>query len=224
MRFRALMATLLLMSLTLAAGCAGAKGTAPSLDGEGSLVATAKPASPRNLRAQSTDKTITLNWDMAAWEDRYTFDIYRWQPGREPMLLDSVPAGVHVYTDPSATAGRYYFYAVVSRNVGASLSDSSAQIDKICLQPPPAQPVFDPLTGYLPPGAYYNASSKESWIQQRLDEIRDALPFVFVTEKCGKCGGVGIIQLPTSTDGIPNLTYCPDCQGTGLITNTYPRS
>lgn len=45
------------------------------------------------------------------------------------MLLDSVPAGVHVYTDPSASAGRYYFYAVVARNVTASLSDSSAQID-----------------------------------------------------------------------------------------------
>ncbi len=225
MRAKALVSTLLLIFLALTAGCAGAKGTSPpSSGGDKVLLASAKPTSPKNLKAQATDKTITLNWDMAAWEDKYTFDIYRWQPGHEPTLLDSVPAGVHAYTDPSAAYGRYYFYAVVARNVGASLSDSSAQIDKISLEPPPPKPVYDPLVGYVPPGAYYNDSSKESWIQRRLDEIRDSLPYVFVTEKCVRCGGIGIIQLSTSTDGIPDLTYCPECKGTGSVTNAYPRS
>jgi hypothetical protein len=223
MRSKAAISVLVMICLALVSGCAGAESTSSS-SGNGVLVASTKPSSPKNLIALATDKTITLNWDMAAWEDKYTFDIYRWQPGREPMILDSVPAGVHTYTDPSANEGRYYFYAVVSRNIGASLSDSTAQIGNVSLQPPPPESVYDPLAGYLPPNTYYNDSSKESWIQRRIDEIRETLPYVFVTEKCPRCGGVGIIQLPTSTNGVPDLTYCPECKGTGSVTNVYPKS
>jgi hypothetical protein len=223
MRSKTAVSVLLMICLALVSGCADSKGS-DSSSGNGVLVASAKPTSPKNLISLATDKTVTLNWDMAAWEDKYTFDIYRWQPGREPMLLDSVPAGVHSYTDPSAAAGRYYFYAVVSRNIGASLSDSTAQIGNVSLQPPPPESTYNPLAGYLPPGTYFSDSSKESWIQQRINEIRETLPYVFVTEKCPRCGGVGIIQLPTSTNGVPDLTYCPECKGTGSVTNVYPKS
>jgi hypothetical protein len=94
----------------------------------------------------------------------------------------------------------------------------------VSLQPPPPEPVYDPLAGYLPPGAYYTEATKESWILKRIDEIRDELPYVFVTEKCANCDGIGIIPLTTYTDGKPDLTYCPACRGTGMVINIYPKS
>lgn len=65
MRVRAPVLIFLLICLALASGCAGAKGTNPS-PRNGFMTASAKPTSPKNLRAQATDKNITLNWDMAA--------------------------------------------------------------------------------------------------------------------------------------------------------------
>lgn len=65
MRVRAPVLIFLLICLALASGCAGAKGTNPS-PRNGVMTASAKPTSPKNLRAQATDKNITLNWDMAA--------------------------------------------------------------------------------------------------------------------------------------------------------------
>lgn len=228
MRCRVTSLYFLIGFLVLTAGCAGAKGTSPKSSSSAGpkilLASSGKPTAPSNLSVVATDKTITLTWEMAKWEDRYTFDIYRWQPGRQPMLLDSVPAGVHTYTDPSATPGRYYFYAVVARNVGASISDSSAQINKVALLPPPPLPVYDPLAGYLPPGAYYTEASKNAWIEQKINDIRDKIPYVFITERCANCGGIGIVPLSTYTDGKPDLTYCPVCRGTGMTINVYPKS
>ncbi len=186
----------------------------------------AKPVAPHNLSAQTTSTEVTLTWSIPAWEDKYSFDIYRWRDGHEPSLLDTVPAGVHKYVDTSAGQGKKYFYAVATRKIDASISDCSAQISEVSLTAPqpPVEP--DPLAGYLPPKPYYDnqPGAEQAWLEKRLNEIRDQLPWNFVSGVCPRCNGQGFIRFTTSTDGPPDLEYCPECGGTGRVVNAYPKS
>ena len=187
-----------------------------------------KPTAPKNLRVESDQSRIILSWDMPAWEDRYPFDVYRWTVGLEPKLLDSVPAGVHNYTDTSATTGFYYYYLVVTRKDKAQTSVASAQIAGVILEPSSATkpPVWARSGVTLP---IYDSgedfSSQEAWSERKAQEIRDKLPWVFIDETCPECGGRGIIALDqTNAKGLPDLTYCSNCKGTGTVTNVYPKS
>jgi hypothetical protein len=157
---------------------------------------------------------------MPAWEDEYAFDIYRWTKGLAPKLLDSVPAGVHFYTDYSGSPGTDYFYLVTTRKDGSPASDCTAQLAGIRLEPADStKPPIWARNGITPPKYDWtgNQEGYVNWASQRAAEIRDSLPYTFAQEICPNCGGRGIVTLPATTNNLPDLTYCPVCFGSGHI-------
>lgn len=187
-----------------------------------------RPAAPKNLKAEADERRIVLSWDMPAWEDRYPFDIYRWTMGLAPKILDTVPAGVHNYVDNSASTGFNYFYLVVTRKNGAGTSAATAQVSGIILEPSSAtKPPIWARNGVTPPLYDFDGdmSGQVAWSERKAQEIRDRLPWVFIDETCPECGGRGIVTLnQTNADGLPDLTWCPNCKGSGTVTNVYPKS
>jgi hypothetical protein len=220
---------LLVIATVIISGC-GAEKSGVSVE-RGYYTNTAfpdKPTAPKNLKAEADQSRIVLSWEMPAWEDRYPFDIYRWSAGLEPKILDTVPAGVHNYTDSSASKGFYYYYLVVTRKNGSGTSASTAQIAGIVLEPSSsAKPPIWARNGVTPPLYDFGGdiTSQVAWSERKAQEIREKLPWIFIDETCPQCGGRGIITLNQSNaNGLPDLTWCPNCKGTGTVTNIYPKS
>jgi hypothetical protein len=229
MKRNGLIIILLVITMFVVSGC-GAEKTGAETD-TGYYTNTAfpdKPAAPRSLKAEADQTRVVLSWDMPAWEDRYPFDIYRWTAGLEPKILDTVPAGVHNYTDASVTTGFYYYYLVVTRKSQSVTSAATAQIAGVVLEPATStKPPIWARNGITPPRYDFSddAAGQAAWAEKKKQEIRDKMPWVFVDETCPQCGGRGIITLnTTNANGLPDLTWCPNCKGTGTVTNIYPKS
>ncbi len=177
-----------------------------------------KPMAPTMFHAETDDRRVVLTWQMPAWEDQYPFDIYRWTSGLAPKLLDSVPAGVHFYTDYSAAPGTNYFYLVTTRKDDIISSDCTAQLVGVRLEPSDStKPPIWARGGITPPRYPSDPAAYVNWASEQAAKIREQLPYTFVEEICPACGGSGIITLPSSTNGLPDLTYCMACFGSGHI-------
>ena len=225
MRLKAWLPVTAAVLLILAAGLAVEStkaATKPSGSGYGyaSSFFPNKPTAPTLLHAETDDKRVVLTWQMPAWEDQYPFDIYRWTTGLAPKLLDSVPAGVHFYTDYSAGQNTEYFYLVTTRKNDVVSSDCTAQLVGVKLEPGDSiKPPIWARNGVTPPRNDWTSdpAGYVNWASDQAAKIRDRLPYTFVEEICPTCGGAGIITLPSSTNGLPDLTYCPACFGSGHI-------
>lgn len=180
------------------------------------------PVPPDNLTYTATSTALTLRWTMPAWEDRYDFEIYRWEAGDSPKLLDTVPAGVHEYLDRTPAQGHTYFYLVITREKGMGVSRSGPQIANAALTPPAYQRNATWRDGQ--PFAFgSDPDVNRAWASERAAEIRERLPWLFVEEDCPVCDG-GIVRLDTTTNGLPDLAWCPACNGSGRVVNAYPKN
>lgn len=204
-----------------AAGCSQSSKASSGASGSGT--ASEKPMAPRHFRAETNSREVILIWDMPAWADRYSFNIYRWRPDHEPKFLDTVPAGVHHYVDISAAQSRKYFYMVVTTDGGAEISDCSAQIKDVALLPSePVETASSWITGVTPPKFPSDPEGETAWNLERLQEIKDELPWTCVTEICADCAGKGIVAV-SKADGPPVITFCATCRGAGYVIRVTPK-
>jgi fibronectin type 3 domain-containing protein len=69
-----------------------------------------RPIPPSGLQVFSTPEGIVLEWSEVILKEILFFKIYRYQPGGEPEQLKIVGKTTTTYTDPTAVAGKQYFY------------------------------------------------------------------------------------------------------------------
>ena len=83
---------------------------------------------PQNLTSTVGDRRVDFVWELGADITDFTLELYRWQTGGLPTLLQKLPSGTTQFEDTDLINGTQYFYMIITKGPNGTRSDSSAQI------------------------------------------------------------------------------------------------
>jgi len=73
-----------------------------------------RPLPPAGLMLSAGPDAVVIGWEAPEQEEIVSFRVYRYERGKDPVIIATVPQGASQYTDTTALKGRLYFYFVTS--------------------------------------------------------------------------------------------------------------
>lgn len=85
------------------------------------------PIPPFALRAVSTEAGIQLEWGQVSYDGLSSINIYRYERGKAPVKLTSIPGESTEYADANTQAGMLYFYYLTTTHENGMESGASEE-------------------------------------------------------------------------------------------------
>jgi len=77
-------------------------------------VETQLPIAPSSINAIITGDAIVLEWSETLFEGMENYNVYRYQPGKDPIMLTTTAKDKTTYTDQATTKGTWYYYVTTT--------------------------------------------------------------------------------------------------------------
>ncbi|MBW6491744.1 MAG: hypothetical protein K0B15_11195 [Lentimicrobium sp.] len=92
---------------------------------------TSLPIPPFALQAVSIEAGIQLEWGQVSYDGLSSINIYRYERGKAPVKLTSIPGESTEYTDADTQAGMLYFYYLTTTHENGMESGASEETSSI---------------------------------------------------------------------------------------------
>jgi len=77
-------------------------------------VSKTRPLPPAGLMLSAGPDSVVIGWEAPEQKEIASYRVYRYQRGKDPVVIGTVPQGTGQFTDTTAKKGSLYFYFVTS--------------------------------------------------------------------------------------------------------------